>query len=695
MKIAADLSAEATRAGQTLQAARMLKKMSPDGQLYYLEKSVQRMNEDFKNRLGKKFKDIQLDESLMEKFYKEKDETKRNKYYDEICQNIADQIPSTIGDRWNAWRYLAMLGNPRTHIRNIVGNLVFYLPVKTKNFLKLGIESGMAKTGKLKTEERTVSLFKSKKAKEFAKRDFKKMQKILQGENAKYAVTSDIEEKRTIFKSKFEKTFEFLRVKNFDFLEKEDGFFLKAHYQSALAGIITARNIDVDNMTQEQLEAIREYAIGEAQKATYRDSNVLAEALNRLQRNLQNSNKVTAKIGNALLEGAVPFKKTPLNIAKQGVYYSPIGILQGIYKTAKKAKDGDYCSSSDIIDDIAKGMTGTMLVLLGYFLRKLKFINSAEDRTKKEQEFDKMVGEQNYSFNFGDVASYTIDWAVPANLSIFIGANLCDFAENEGLEFKDVANALSSLGEPLTELTVFSGVNSIIQTAGYSTKDKISAIFYDVLESYVTQALPTLGGQLSRMIDENKRNYYYYDENSKMPKFVHNFFAQAAGKIPWVNFLYEKSVDVWGREEKYGDVWERIFENTISPGYISFTNYTDIDKEIKAVYERTDDADVLPVVQGKNYTEDKVKYYISAKDYTEVKKLRGQRSYELLEELFADKYIFDRQEKKYSKMTDSEKVKAIKKCYTMANEETKEKMLEKIKKTNPKQVEKAEKAKAQ
>ena len=65
----AELAAEATRAGQTLQACRMLKLMTPDGQLYYLEKSIQKMNEEFKEKLGDKFKDIELDESLMEEFF--------------------------------------------------------------------------------------------------------------------------------------------------------------------------------------------------------------------------------------------------------------------------------------------------------------------------------------------------------------------------------------------------------------------------------------------------------------------------------------------------------------------------------------------------------------------------------------------------------------------------------------------------
>ena len=42
MKLAAELAVEATRAGQTVQSFRLLKKMTPDGQLYSTEKAVQK-----------------------------------------------------------------------------------------------------------------------------------------------------------------------------------------------------------------------------------------------------------------------------------------------------------------------------------------------------------------------------------------------------------------------------------------------------------------------------------------------------------------------------------------------------------------------------------------------------------------------------------------------------------------------------
>ncbi|MFA7636847.1 MAG: hypothetical protein WCX81_03695, partial [Monoglobales bacterium] len=440
MKIAAELVAEATRVGQTLQACRMLKLMTPDGQLYYLEKSIQKMNDEFRDKIGDKYKDIELDEKLMEEFLGEKDEEKRNDTY----------------------------------------------------------------------------------------------------------------------------------------------------------------------------------AVKEAQAATYRDANSLAEGLNRLQKRLERSSNKAVRATSVLVEGVMPFKKTPLNIAKQGVNYSPIGILKGIYKLSTKLKNGD-ATANEIIDDIAKGLTGTGMMLLGLFLASMGLLIGSGDKPEKEKEFDKMVGEQSYAFKIKDAFTYTIDWMTPSNLSLFIGAKLYELTKDK-FSFADIVDALSTVTEPLLELSVFSGLNGVIESAKYSDSEALLAIGSNIITSYLLQALPTTGGQLSRMIDKNKREYYFTDKNSNIPKTLQRFIGQASSKIPFASYLFEPSVDAWGREEEYGNIVERAFKNTVSPGYYSKDNYTKVDTELKKLYDRTGESSVLPTTQQKYYVSDKTYYYMNAKDYIKVKK---------------------------------------------------------------------------
>lgn len=662
MKIAADLTAMATSAGQTLQACRVLKLMSPDGQLYYLEKSVDKMNKEFKKKIGEKFKDIELDENLMKEFLQAQDEETKNAAYDKICQSIADQIPSTRRDKWDSWRYLAMLGNPRTHIKNFVGNAVFLPAIRIKNMVGAIGE----RTFRVNKEERTRSFYKTKESKDFAKADFEIMKKTLQGENSKYATTGDIESRRTIFKNKLLET---LRRKNFDYLEAEDMTFLKLHYVDALARVITARGIDVNNVDPETLDKIRLFAVRQAQEATYRDANALAEELNRIERAMKTSDKKAVRAASVLVEGVMPFKKTPLNIAKQGILYSPVSILTGISKTVKVVKQNGDVSVTEAIDDLAKGLTGTGLVGLGYLLASFGLLLGPDDEDEKKNRFDEMVGEQSYSFNVGG-HSYTIDWMTPSSMPLFVGCELFNLAKDE-FTFADITAALSSMTDPVFELSVLSGISNLFNSVMYGEGSAAFNAVWDMTTSYFTQALPTIGGQVSRLIDDNKREYYYTDKNSQLPSSLQRLIGQASSKMPFVSYLFEPSVDDWGREESYGGSLERLLENTVSPGYYSKETYTRVDDELAKLYRKTGDNSVFPTRVQKYYVSDGVYYYMNAEDYTEVKKRRGKLSFKLVKELIGSQ--------RYKEMSDEEKAKAISKCYREAGETVKGEMLERIK----------------
>lgn len=656
MKVAAELAVFATKAGQAIQACRMLKLMSPDGQLYYIEKSVKKMNEEFREKLGKKYDNIVLDEDLMKDFLEAESEEAKKAAYDDLCQDIADQIPSTLHNKWDSWRYLAMLGNPRTHIRNVFGNAMFVPAIRIKNHLAAIGE----RIAKVPIEQRRRSHYKTKEAIEFAKQDFPKVKDIITSGGSKYSEINDIEERRTIFKTKW---LEYLRKKNFEALELEDAIFLKSHYVDSLARIITARKLDVNKLEGQALENLRTFAIQQAAEYTYRDANALATELSRIERTMKTSKHKPVRAASLLLEGFMPFKKTPLNIAKQGIVYSPIGIMTGISKAIQSVKTDGEIAVQDAIDDISKGITGTGVVMIGYFLASLGLLSGGDEEDVKKSRFDRMVGEQSFSFNVGD-HSYTVDWMAPASLPLFVGVALSDLMKDDGLTAAEVFTALGGITEPLFELSVLSGVSDAIDAAKYSQSNPAVAMLADMGISYIMQALPTIGGQLSRTIDSQKREYSYVDKNNKyIPASIQKIIGQAAGKFPGASFLFTKSVDDWGRDESYGGFVERFVENTVSPGYYSKENYTDVDNELMRLYTVTNDSAVFPPKSSKYITEGGVKHNFTAKQYEQYKRDRGQSAFNYVNKLINSD--------EYKNMGEKEQLKAIKKCYERAGDEAK------------------------
>lgn len=60
-------------------------------------------------------------------------------------KDIGKQVPSRFIDKWNAWRYLSMLGNLRTHVRNVAGNAFFAPVVATKNMAATASETAFGR----------------------------------------------------------------------------------------------------------------------------------------------------------------------------------------------------------------------------------------------------------------------------------------------------------------------------------------------------------------------------------------------------------------------------------------------------------------------------------------------------------------------------------------------------------------------
>lgn len=193
----------------------------------------------------------------------------------EIYRDIGRQMPSRFIDKWNAWRYFSMLGNPRTHVRNIVGNVGFVPAVTVKNVIGAGIESAAnavsgGKVGRTKAilTTKDAGLIKA------AWSDYANIREQALGSgkyNDNVNVRQEIEEGRTIFKPKL---LEAMRKFNSTALDAEDAWFSKPHYAAALAQFCKANGITAEQVAGGKgIEAAREYAIREAQKATYRDTN--------------------------------------------------------------------------------------------------------------------------------------------------------------------------------------------------------------------------------------------------------------------------------------------------------------------------------------------------------------------------------------------------------------------------------------
>ena len=662
LKLTTEIAVQATRAGQVVQSIAMMKNLkrlgngfSETADIMTFNKTVEAVNNDLNQKYSNKPIDkrpkVKLNEGLLEDFIKAESEADKARTREAIIQDIANQIPATLEDKLNAWRYLAMLGNTKTHIRNLMGNALFLPVVRMKDIVATGLERAFIKNG----TEKTKAVFVKSEYKNFATKDLKIMKDSLAA-GGKFNPTDEIYEKTTVFKNKL---LEKVRKTNLDWLEKEDYFFLNRHYRHALGSYLQANNVNVKGKGVEDIDPnilnrAREYALNEAKKATYRDASPVASALSRFSKE--------HKVVGTMLEGIMPFKKTPLNVAKRAVEYSPIGLVRTLTQGNSQLRHGKI-SYNEFIDNLAAGLTGSGLFALGYLMANLGFIGGDTD------DKDKLMGVQKYSLKIGDY-TYTLDWAAPAALVLFAGAEFNkELSQDEKVTPENVLGSAFSLTDPMLEMSFMSGISDLIDSIKYQ-EDPIPTAATMAMQSYLGSFVPSMAGQFTRTLDDTVNTTYA--EDNGIPRYMQTFWQRnVINKLPILANNYGiNRVDEFGNTVSSGDFFERAIENFVSPGYLQKNKNDDVYNELLELYEYTKDKNVIPKYTSKtinikdsdgNSTEER---RLTTAEFVDLQTKSGSLSYQLLDNLFNNP--------NYILLSNEEKTEVIKKVYEYADQCAKE-----------------------
>lgn len=547
-------------------------------------------------------------------FLSAESDEKRDEIADRIVSVIALQLPGTMREKLRSWRYLSMLCNVRTHMRNIMGNAGMLGAREIKDVFGAGLEFAFRKKIAKLGGERTKAIInpasKSDRALlNLAEERFKQIKDVIEGN--KYLEADKIEERRRIYGPA---AMEWIRRKSSGLLSAEDSAAMFVTFRSAYAQYLKASGfLAKDTIDDDFQRRATEYAIKEAQEATFHDASNLARLINKFERS-----------GNAagfFVGGLMPFKQTPINVAKRMVEYSPASLIRG---TVNLIRANDAQEFIDGLNNLSKGLTGSSIMAIGYFLARAGILVAGGDPDEKEKEtsYRKLFGRQMYAIN-GKGWSYTIDWLAPAAAPLFAGAFLYESLTADGYSPDDVfkvASALASILNPLLELSMLDGISSALKSYESGAQQAVD-IGISALTSYLGQYIPTLFGQIARSVDSIQRSTYATGD-STIEKALKRFVLQSAAKIPGLSKLLEPALDAHGNaiERPGGSFFGRLLLNTISPGYLSISSAEDVDRELLRLYEQTGNTGVLPkpstettyvTVDGENlkFTEGEVASY--------------------------------------------------------------------------------------
>lgn len=376
--------------------------------------------------------------------------------------------------------------------------------------------------------------------------------------------------------------------------------------------------------TVDILDKGRQYAKEQAEETAFHQDNAVSDAISGFSKKLEEEGGPAGKIGHVLVEGAIPFKKTPANVLSNAIHYSPANVAWNVKDAFNLAKGN--ISASEFIDGLSKTATGAGIMYAGVKAYESGLCTAAADK------FQELTGLQDFSIQVGD-KTYTLDWTAPNSIPFFVGVSLAETKEQEGISPDSLMNLLADVSQPMLEMSMMQGINDALESVRYSDADNPTGAIGDVAgtlaTSYFTQTIPSLLGQVARAADNTRRSTY--TDKTGFSGALDRVVTKAENKIPGLSKNNQPYVDAWGREQENlagGNLLERAAYQMLSPSYIADVNMTPVDKEVKRLYDATADDSVLPTGDTTKKIDD---VRMTKEEYTVYSKTAGQARYNLLE----------------------------------------------------------------
>lgn len=689
------IAAEGNEAGKLLQARKAFGRLTAKGRVNSAYK--------LKAKLEKKFgiKNMKMDNQLVDMLHDAKNADDLQYIQDQIAINLWDQVPPTLTEKLAAWRYISMLANPKTHIRNIFGNTVFKLPRAVSNTLGAMGESALLKEG-----DKTKAIINpfSKSDKMLVNKGWQEWDRVkstFMNGTTKYKESMSRVEGSKVFKSKI---LQKLSDWNAFLLNKEDEYFAKRAYASAYAQYLKANKIDLATASQDVLDAARKNAWDNALTSTYREANALADLYNsgrkganislRDIKNAKDSTQAARMVGEKMwgtaLDTVVPFVKTPANILKEGVYYSPAGFVRAGSKILKAAKTGDPKDTVKAIGALAEATTGTGIFAFGAWMAHQKMATASIDLDDKGY-YDYDRGMQEYSITIGNETLKKADWfdvlnsssgndvnitadsTAPAAMAFFSGVETYNSFFGGGTDdsIADKATKVSNffanvlkMSDPVFDMSMLSSLKNALDTSSDEDSGAVTKVLVNAVQSRAGQYIPTALSQVTKTLDKGQRSQE--SAQTGAVKTWDKFLKQQQNKIPGLAQKNPLKRDVFGnvKEEKTEtkNYVQSALKNMLSPTNIKQVRNTGVDKELNTLIDKGMPEDsILPDRKSVNQIQsnvDGLKLKIGTEEMVKYNEIRGKEALKQLTKLF--------ESKAYKDESNEGKVDLIKQAYSDA-----------------------------
>jgi len=610
-------SQKARSQGQAIQALSMWGRLSPEGILKYADDVVKKANE------AGKITETKLNEETAQTLVEQSNaiqgmvegSRERQVAIARMLDTVASQVPPSFWQKVATLQTMAQLLNPKTALRNIIGNGGFSGLENASQVLGAGID----KAASLFTKQRTMSLPSLKTQASGAKAGWKLgLEDAMKGiDTSGLGSQFDLNPTRTFRKGILGKAETAMNIE----LRTPDRAFYQAAYDDSLRSQMKAARVT------EPTEAMKEIANYDGKYRTFQDKNYLSELFSTFKQKLNGDKEFGA--GDFIIK----YPRTPASLLSRGIDYSPAGFIKTVMEAAKPlmGKEFDQRAFAQAFSRATVGSTG--LVGTGALLHRTGIISGARDQDPDVAALNDSIGLGQYKINISALKRFvlggldadaaklqkgdtlaTYDWFQPQALPIAMGADIDkNGAKAQGI-VGTLLNGLATGVNAFAEQPVMQGLQTLVGQRDFS--DGITKILQGVPASFV----PTFLNQAKQLLDNQKRNTY-------SPNWTEKTANLSASKIPLLETRLQPAYDALGNKaETYQGGSNSPLNVLANPSFVSkYSPSKEAELALNA-YNQTGETKQIPTVIPKYFTITDQRIDLTSKEYAEMQRIVGERT---------------------------------------------------------------------
>lgn len=585
---------------------------------------------------------------------------------------IANKAPASWRQKFRALQRISMLSNPKTHVRNVVGNAVVTVGETLAHPISWLADTALSKM----TGQRTHAAISGREV-------LKGISDGINKANAQRRLGINLDGSQRYQEGGY------LQPKAFNpelaqnplskgaatFLNWADNLvstalnygdagFFQGYYQDALGQMMRANH--VTEPTAEMMEA----AVESALRRVFQDDNAVTESMQKLRNAVPYIGEIVA-----------PYVKTPSNVVKIGIEYSPIGIAEGMMKafvgenSIRRLQQQGVDTLSlqrQCAELIGRGAIGSALMVLGMALGKAGIGTGDEEEDQNRYQFNRTIGAIPNSFKIGDTyfdLSSLQSAGVPLLAGSAIGSAWRDQQQNTDAKWLDYFRGLLSgtvkAGNTATEMPMVQGISEVL--GGDYEQQGTGESLTKIALTGASQILPfgSLGRQIANAIDPYSRDRF----SDKM--LEQELINPVKAQIPGLADDFPIRYDTLGNPQQAyegNSTAERLFNVFLNPLNTAKDKSTPVTDEIQRLFAESQDKSVFPARAPYDTSYESTSYDFTTQQRQDWQAEQGQTLNQLLSSLF--------QSDSYRRATASQQVEMIGKAKDYAYAKAKDAFLE-------------------